>query len=303
MRTAALHLIGSIALIGCVGSVESYPSVGPGTNPNPTGSNSLAEAMFVQSVYPIIHQAGAASDCSECHTAHAPQDNATGFVAATAGDAYATITSYQSVVGNFTPATAGILERIISGDVHVTGRGRSFTDAQRQAITAWLAEDLTERGGHGGTESPTARLLNQWTACMTLVNWQAANMTTAWSSLQTDEGESCTTCHATGGQGMIISNVESSIPDGPPGMWTVVSTRTGFLIQYFSVDLQAPVPQVIVNPTSFQGVSNGTPPHTEHPTFPIPNAATDALSQFYAATAANLANCAAANTKLDPPPT
>src|SRR5262249_7428751 len=133
-------------------------------------------------------------------------------------------------------------------------------------------------------------------------NWQTAQMTTAWGNMQTDEGANCSSCHATGGNGMFVSNVEESIGTGVPGMWTIVSTKQPYLIQYFTVDLTGSTHKVIINQASFQGVATGTPPHTEHPMFdPVNNAGMAALQTFYDATQANLSNCNASGTKLSPP--
>lgn len=310
MRTllhSVIATVGVVGLVGCVGELESEPGI-VGTNPNPKGSNSMAAKLFAQTVYPIINAPGQASDCSQCHDSKAPVGNVTGFVSATADESYATLTSFQSLVGNFTPTAAGILSRIAPTDIHTTTRGRMYTDAQRQAITDWLAADLAERGNNttttDGPGAETAKLLNQWTACMTLANWQAAQMTTAWGNLVTDDGDMCVNCHATGGQGMMVSNVEESIGTGVPGMWSVVSTKEPYLIQYFSVDFTGAMPQVIINTESFKGVATGTPPHTEHPMFdPLNNPGMQALQQFYQLTHDSLGGCDASATKLSPPAT
>ena len=300
--TKHLFFIAAIAVVGCVGKLEG---IGPGTNPNPKGSGSEAQKLFETKVYPIIHKAGAASDCSACHDARAPSGNATGFVAGNVDDAYATITSFQSVIGDLTPGAAGILSRMVATDVHVTMRGRSYTAEEKQAISDWLAKELEERAGvppSGDSGTTSARLLNQWTACMTLANWQSANMTTAWGNLQTDDGSTCRSCHATGGQGMMISNIETTYAGSVPGMWTVVSSKETYLVQYFSVDFTASTPQIIVNELSFQGVATGTPPHVEHPRFdPVNNEGMAALRAFYDLTKADLGSCMASGTKLNPP--
>ena len=97
-------------LVGCVGQLDTGGgTVGPGTNPNPTGANSMAKMMFDSDVYPIIAngEGGAAAQRSELFhsamTRRRPSRNVTGFVAGDAADGYATATSYQSLVGNFTP--------------------------------------------------------------------------------------------------------------------------------------------------------------------------------------------------------
>ena len=228
--------------------------------------------------------------------------NVTAFVAPSLRDAYATITSFQSVVGNFTPTAAGIFSRMTPSDVHVTDRGRTFTDAQAQAITAWLAEETAERGDHTAEPSATGRLLNQWTACMTLARWQAADMTTAWGNLETNDGTRCTACHADGDQGMMVSDVESTIASGPPGMWSIVSSKERYLIQYFTVDLSGQTPQLVVNTKSFEGVALGNAPHATHPRFdPTSNAGMAALIRFYNDTMTDMGNCSPNDTKLSPP--
>src|SRR5256885_6338377 len=120
MRRYFLALAASFCLVGCVGSLE--PEYGFGADPG--SGSSKARTMFEQNVYPIIRSPGAQSDCSSCHDSKAPSGNVTGFVSATATDAYKTITSFQSVVGNFSSSEAGILGRMAATDAHVTTRGR-----------------------------------------------------------------------------------------------------------------------------------------------------------------------------------
>ena len=291
-----LTMFAALGVTGCVGSLDSDGFVGT----NPGGGQ--AKQLFQETVYPIIHAPGTASDCSGCHDSKAPSNNVTGFVSANVADAYATITSFQSVVGNFTPTAAGILLRMSPTDVHVTSRGRAFTNEQRQKITAWLAADLAERGGNVTTGGATANALNQFSACMTLANWQAANMTTVWGNMQANDGADCKSCHASGGQGMMISDVESTGVSGPPGMWSVVSSHETYLVQYFSVDVSGSTPRVIVNTKSFEGVGLGIPPHAEHPQFdPQNNPGMDALQQFYTLTVQNLGSCMPSGSKLTPP--
>jgi hypothetical protein len=316
MRAVLLAAVASIGLVGCVGGIDqgTMPdptppgSVGSGTNPNPT-PNSMAKQMFEQNVYPIIKvdQAQATSGCAggACHSTQGATPVL--FIAADVADAYATATSYQSVVGNFTTATAGILTQVANGH-----QGRVYSDAEKTAITNWLAQEVTERTGQGSgsgsgsaAETPgaaTARVLNQWSACMTEANWTTANMTRAWGTMQANNGSKCEDCHATGGQGMIATEIQDSGTSGP-GMWSVVSTNEYYMVQFFTVDLTmgTAAAKVMINNVSFKGVATGTPPHTEHPTFdPTNNQGMIALQKFYdlTATAVTAGNCGA--TKLSP---
>ena len=73
-------------------------------------------------------------------------------------------------------------------------------------------------------------------------------------------------------------------------------------MQFFTVDLTASPARVMVNHVSFDGVSTGTPPHTEHPTFNATNNnGMTALSKCYdlTTTAVTAGNCGTA--KLNPP--
>lgn len=316
MRAVLLAVMASAGLVGCVGGIdmpnEPAPGqVGSGTNPSPVPPTmSMAKQMFDTNVYPIISKdmAATTSGCAggACHNVAGATP--TEFLAADAADGYATATSFQSLVGNFTAAEAGIITKIQPGPHN----GRSYSAAEKQAITDWLAQEVVERnGGSGtgtgsgsGTLSPgqiTANLLNGWSACMTEANWTTAGMTTAWGQMQTNNGSRCESCHSTGGQGFIATEIQDSGTSGP-GMWTVVSTNEYYMVQFFTVDLTASPAKVVVNHVSFDGVSTATPPHTEHPTF---NATTNngmtALQKFYDLTTAAVTagNCGA--PKLNPP--
>ena len=294
---AVLLAIASVGLIGCMGSLDSMEggAVGTGTNPNPVGSASMARSMFETGVYPIIKAGTAASDCSECHDAKAPSGNTVGFVAETVDDAYATITSFQQVVGNFTPAEAGIVTQVNAGH-----NGRMYTTAQMATITAWLAQEVTERAGMTtttGSESATAKVLNQFSSCMTLDDFNAANMATAWGNMTAQNNQKCEACHATGYNGFIATEIATTTTSGTPGLFTTISTNVAYMTPYFTVDLSGATPKVIINTVAFMGVSQAQPPHVEHPTFnAMTNDGMTALTTYYNSImtkvmAAGTANC------------
>lgn len=297
-----LLLASMIGLIGCTGQLETPGQVGPGTNPNPTGTNSIAKKMFEDNVYPIIHNPGQTSDCSQCHDAAGPSGNITGFVAGDVADAYSTVTSYQAVVGNFTPATAMLVTKIAGNH-----EGRVYSDDQLQKINAWLGQEVAERNGNTNVppetaKTSTARVINEFSACMNVDDYKTAGMPNAWNNMTAD-GSACKTCHATGAYSMIVSGlVETAANGGPPGMFTTISTNKYYMIQYFTVDLTGGQAKVIINQTSFDGVSKGLPPHASHPRFNATNnPGMTALKKFYDLTMqkVNLHNCGP--TKLNPP--
>ncbi len=293
-------LASTIGLIGCIGQLET----GSGTNPNPNGENSIAKKMFEQSVFPILRNPGSDADCSECHDEKAPSGNLTGFVASGVSNSYATVTSFQAVVGNFTPATAQILTKI-----EATHEGRKYTADQKAKITEWLAQEVAERAG--GTAPPpgdatgktvTARLVNEFSGCMDIADYTAAGMSTAWNNMTAD-GSACKTCHATGAYGMIVSGLAETAPQGgPPGMFTTISTNKYFMVQWFTVDLATGTPKVVINQKSFEGVSKGLAPHAQHPRFnALNNPGMTALKKFYDATMQKVEAKTCGPTKLNPP--
>jgi cytochrome c553 len=315
MRSILLTVL-TVGMVGCIGQLDSpgSGSVGGGTNPPPSSGGgsgpSMGQTLFENDVYPIIKNPGQLSDCSSCHDSQAPAGNVTGFVSANKADAYATITSFQAVVGNFTPSTAEILTQVAANH-----SARVYTDDQKAKITAWLAQEVTDRAnGGGGTgsgtsggETPsaaTSRVLNEWSACMNITDFNTANMAGAWGQMAAGNS-ACKDCHATGGYGMIVTGIaETPAAGGAPGLFTTIDTNKYYTIQYFTVDLsQGPaMAKVVINHTSFDGVSKGIAPHAEHPQFnSTNNGGMTALQKFYDLTMAKVTAGGCGPTKLNPP--
>ncbi|MDB4957780.1 MAG: hypothetical protein JWO36_5349 [Myxococcales bacterium] len=290
MRTL-LMAVASMGLVACVGQLDGGPGMGSGSGSDQgsqggSGSgNAAADAsrkQFNDTVYPVI-----AAKCAGCHTSGHPNGNVTGFVdsmtpAQDEFKAYDTITGYIAAVGNFTPTTANVLAKPLTGH-----QGTSYTTAEQTSITDWLNAEVAWRGAGAPPppvgESPdqeTARLLKEWSGCMTQTNFDTANMAAAWGQMQTNNGDQCQTCHVNGANGMIATQQKTA-------MFGVISTNKYYMLQFFTVDLTKSPAQVIINKQSFLGVSQGLVPHVEHPKF---NAATNqgmtALDKFYASTMA-----------------
>jgi hypothetical protein len=305
MRPVLLAAIASMGLIGCVGSLDMPPDpqpapVGSGTNPPPAGSSGMGKMMFDQNVYPIISSATAASGCAAagCHgAANSPSGATTAFVSANPSDGYATATSFTSLVGNFTATGAGILTQVTAGH-----NGRLYSDAERQKITDWLAQEVTERAGGTGTGTGmgggTGAVMDAFSSCMNITDFNAANMSDAWGTMTASNNSRCETCHGTGGYGMIASQIPETT-NGTPGMFTVMSTNPNYIVQFFKVD--PTTNKVVINMTSFEGVSAGQAPHTEHPRFNADqNQGITALTTFFTAIDAKVTAGGCGPTKLSP---
>ncbi|HEY5952324.1 MAG TPA: hypothetical protein VIV40_42795 [Kofleriaceae bacterium] len=148
---------------------------------------------------------------------------------------------------------------------------------------------LTDAGGgpgattDGGAHGPDAKqvdvkgILRTFSGCMTLTNFQAAKMTTAWSTLTTNDGKQCMNCHDAGEYNFIASDDETQYFSG-------LSQHSYFMLMYFSVD--PATEKVIVNTQSFKG-ANST---VGHPKFNADaNQGMTALQTFYTASSGNTA--------------
>jgi hypothetical protein len=158
-------------------------------------------------------------------------------------------------------------------------------------LLAGCLGNITDAGGGGGPgaqtdagmRQPDAKvvdtkaILKTWSGCMTLANFQAANMTTAWSTLITNDGKQCLNCHDQGEYNFIATDDETAFFAG-------ITQHSYFMMKYFMVDNATE--KVIVNTISFKG-ANAT---NGHPKFNADmNQGLTALQTFYTSTAANTA--------------
>jgi hypothetical protein len=135
----------------------------------------------------------------------------------------------------------------------------------------------------GGTKQPDAQTIDYkavfktWSGCMTLANFTAANMTSAWSNLTTADNKQCVNCHDQGQYNFIASNDEAAYFAG-------LSQHSYFMAMYFTVD--PATMKVIVSTSSFKSANT----KVGHPKFNADmNAGITALQAFHASTAANTA--------------
>ena len=151
-----------------------------------------------------------------------------------------------------------------------------------------LSACVAELPGPGGTQpdggdpsgppSATAlAMLKQWSGCMTLANFTAADMANAWGTLLTSTSKQCQNCHDDGQYGFVATQDEESF-------FAKVTQHSSFMAMYFSADV--PNNKVVINTTSFKGANSSV----GHPQFnPLMNQGMTALTAFHTATAANTA--------------
>jgi len=267
--------------VGCVGGID-MPTSPPadGVGGGGTGTNAVAaRKAFDDNVYAVI-----STKCIGCHSSAGPSGNVTGFVAPSAADGYVTAVGYQALIGDWTPAGAPILTKILAPIGH---NAQSYSDSDKSKITDWLNLELASRAG-GTTPTPTeespaaatVRVTKEWSGCMTLANFTAAKMTD-WGTMRANNS-ACQTCHVNGEYGQIASNVAAPF-------FGLISTNKYYMAQYFSVDMSKgpEAATMIINTRSFTGVGTGLAPHLEHPRFNLTNSTgLAALTKFYNSTVA-----------------
>ncbi len=264
---------------GCVGDLTPVADDGdddvPGTDAGTT-TPALARGMFERDVFPIL----SAKCGAGCHLT--TSSSSTPFVAAAVGTSYITATGFDSVVGNFTGPGAAMYARLVPGPHN----GRTYTTDEQAKITAWFAQEVTERatntgGTDGGTvsESPaqaTARIISEWSGCLKLTDFTTLNFGPAWANKGSNQGN-CEQCHTSGAYGFKAN-------DDNTGMYETLTTNKYYMMAYFSADISDLAnPKMVPNFVNFQRVGLRQVPHQEHPSFNtnLNDAAFVTLQQLY----------------------
>lgn len=200
MRTV-LFAIASMAMTAClVGEVEPVdPGPGSGGIPGIPGVGGDAESLFTTTVAPIMRGcAGAPGACHVGNQAFPPPFLGTGpeteYYTALVGDVAAN--------GNFQAANARLLLKLEAGP----HQGLNYTPDQVATITAWLDAELLARNPDG-TPPPGVNLLAEFSGCMNLEDWEAANMG-AWATKPSSDSV-CSACHG-GGLSRFFANLDST---------------------------------------------------------------------------------------------
>lgn len=266
---------------GCMGGVDEQD---PPT-PTPDGGTPAtgAKALFKSSVHTVVIAKCSGAGCHQ-------QPGAVGiygFAAADAESSYTQVTSQPTLVGTYTAASARLLSKIDGSHYAVT-----YSADDTSKITAWLSAELSERNANGQPPVDPIAKLAQWSGCMSLINFQEANMAQAWGQLAAQNLQRCANCHAGGAYAFMSGAGGGQLEEQT--FFTTITTQKDLLLKYFTVDAMG---NVIINNAAFKNAGVDLPPDTDHPIFnPTTNAGMTALTEFYDLTKARLT----ANT-CDPP--
>ena len=263
MRFTPAIVTALLIATGCVGGIENTDPQGtPDAGVVVTGS--MARTMYKTNVHSITNRCTGAA----CHSV----TGATGggqsrFSDSSADTSYDAIVRAPLTVGSFN-AQAGILTKIAGGHNSIT-----YTPAEQSSITAWLTQEATERAG-GVTPIDPIEVLKKWSGCMSIANFQTAQMAAKWGSLGTQTNQTCQNCHQAGLYVFIATTNETTFFD-------MITKHKDYLLKYFTVDGTG---KVIINESSMTNAGVTIP---SHPRFnPTVNQGMTALKTFYDSTMA-----------------
>jgi hypothetical protein len=199
MRNQLLVTVAMAMLGACVGGIDSTMP-GDDDMQQPPPSSGMARQMFDSTVAPLL-----TAKCATCHVA--PETSATNMFLGPDGVSsyYTTLSNDRAVNGAFNPAAAMIL---LKGG----HEGPAWSSSETATITAWLQQELKERGGPpvdpnpGTNPGATPRGAEMaFVGCMkapaSLTDYVATGTQAYQIALLTTQQGRCYSCHSPGGAG------------------------------------------------------------------------------------------------------
>lgn len=255
---------------GCVGAVGQE---GTPDNPKPdsgttTPGDKEGPTIYANDVHGIMMKCSGAG----CHDANAVSAALGKFYSSDAAATYAKLEGAPSIIGSGGQAfssIAPILTHIEAGHKAVV-----YTPDEKTKITNWLAKEVEERAGTTPTMPPEdpKETLRKFSGCLTLADFQTAQMAQKWGALAADNNQKCLNCHQGGTAGFIVSTNSELF-------FQVISEQSAYMLKYFAVDTTMSPYKVVVNTGS---MTNAGVMLAGHPRFnPTVNAGMEALRAFY----------------------
>jgi hypothetical protein len=264
------HLFAVVLLfaVGCVGAVGEE-GMGGDDDPNPDPNGKMGQTVYVRDVHPAMNRCSGGA----CHSVGAVSGALGKFYEMDGAAGYAKIVGAPTIIGEGGQAfssVAPILTKIQAGHQGVT-----YSPDETTKITAWLALEVEERKDGTGPVTPTVNpkeVLKTFSGCLTIADFNTAQMAQKWSALAASNNQKCLNCHQAGGDGFIV-NANADL------MFKVMTENSAYMLKFFSVDTSVTPAKVVVNTGSF---TNAGVTIVAHPRFdPTNNAGMIALKAFY----------------------
>ena len=270
MRHLLAVALGSVFAAGCVGAVGQE---GTGTeNPTPdsgtTPGDKEGPTIYANDVHEIMMKCSGGA----CHNADAVSAALGKFYSADAAATYAKLEAAPSIIGSGGGAFSSIAPIITHIDAG--HKGIVYTPDEKTKITNWLSKEVEERKDSTPTTPPEdpKDTLRKFSGCLTLADFQTAQMAQKWGALAADNNQKCLNCHQGGTAGFIVSTNSELF-------FQVISEQSAYMLKYFAVDTSTSPYKIVVNTGS---MTNAGVTLAGHPRFnPTINAGMDALRAFY----------------------
>jgi hypothetical protein len=249
--------------MGAVGDESQTPTPDGGTTTGKQG-----QTIYTRDVHPTMNKCSGGA----CHNSDASSAALGKFYAMDATAGYGRITTAPTIIGAAGQAfssVAPILTKIAAGHQGVT-----YTSDEISKITNWLAKETEERKGSMPTMPVVdpKQVLKDFSGCLTLADFNTAQMSQKWGALAANNNQKCTGCHSVGGDGF-IANLDANI------MFPTISKYSGYMLKFFSVDTSTTPAKVVMNTGSFKNAGEVI---ASHPRFnPTTNAGITALKAWY----------------------
>jgi len=269
--------------MGAVGDESQTPTPdGGGTTTGKQG-----QQIYTRDVHPAMNKCSGGA----CHNVDASSAALGKFYAMDAAMGYSKITTAPTIIGAAGQAfssVAPILTKISTGHQGVT-----YTPDEISKITSWLAKETEERKGSMPTMPVVdpKQVLKDFSGCLTLADFNTAQMAQKWGALATADNRKCVNCHQAGGDGF-VANPDANV------MFPIISKYSGYMLKFFSVDTSVTPAKVVINTGSFKNAGETI---VSHPRFnPTTNAGMTALKAWYdLAAAKQTAGTCGASTLTD----
>jgi hypothetical protein len=276
MRHLLAIAVGTLFAAGCVGAVGETGTGGDDTEPDPSGK--MGKTIYVRDVHPAMNKCSGGA----CHNADAVSAALGHFYLPDGAAGYDKITTAPTIIGAGNQAfssVAPILTKIQAGH-----QGITYTPDEITKITNWLSTETTEHMGSTPT-TPSVdpkQVLRDFSGCLTIADFNTAQMAQKWSALAASNNQKCLNCHQGGGDGFIV-NADANL------MFKIMSEQSAYMLKFFAVDTSATPAKVVVNTGSFMNAGQTI---VGHPRFdPTNNQGMIALKAFYDLANAKVGAC------------
>jgi hypothetical protein len=233
------------------------------------GGGGMAKTLYVNNVHSILNRCSGGA----CHSSDAASAALGKFYLMDASAGYDKITQSPTIIGSGNQAFSSIAPIITKIDAG--HQGVTYSPAEKTSISNWLAKEVEERKDKtpSGPPPPDPKeVLRTFSGCLTLADFNQAQMTQKWSTLAASNNQKCLNCHQGGIAGFVVST-DSAL------YFKLVTEQSAQLLKYFTVDSSVTPPKVIINTGSFM---NAGVTLAGHPRFdPTTNAGMTALKAWY----------------------